>query len=189
MAKPAPLFNIDLLRPQGESQKLLVKLLGWLLSAGRYIIIFVEILVLLAFAARFKLDADIANVKEQVDLQIPVIDSLKSEEALIRKTHFQLATIKDLRQGELEYGDVLTNIANQTPTGVSLTNLNFEQDKDQVNVKMTGVALNDQELSTLVFGLKEAKFLDVAIASVNLERGLINFTLTASLPRRGGKSS
>lgn len=189
MAKSAPLFNIDLLHPQGESQKILVKLLGWLLSAGRYIIIFVEILVLSAFLARFKLDADIANVKEAVDLQIPVIESLKSEEALIRKIHFQLATIKNLRQGGTDYKISITKIANQTPAGVTLTTLSFEEEEGKVNIKMTGTALNNPELSTFVLGLKEDDFPDVSIASINLERGLINFSLTASIPKAGGEKS
>lgn len=189
MAKSVLSFNIDLLHPQGESQKILVKLLGWLLSSGRYIIIFVEILVLGAFLARFKLDADIASVKEAIDLQIPVIESLKSEEALIRKTHFQLATIKDLHQGGSDYETILTKIANQTPAGVILSNLSFEKDNDKINIKMSGTALNNQELSTFVLGLKQDDFSEVNLSSVNLERGLVNFSLTASVAQGGGKRS
>ncbi len=54
-------IHLNLLKPQSNPEQLPIKLFRWLLLSGRYIFVFVEALVLIAFAARFKLDADIAT--------------------------------------------------------------------------------------------------------------------------------
>ena len=91
MPKYIPKFKIslNLLYSQGTPLKWPAKILTWALSAGRYIGIAVEILVLATFAARFKFDADLADLKEKINQQIPYIESLQKEESLIKQTQFR----------------------------------------------------------------------------------------------------
>lgn len=180
--KPAKsLINLDLLKPQGEPQKLLVKALRWILSSGRFIIIFVEILVLGAFLFRFKLDADIAQTKEAIDEQIPFIESLKSDEDLIRSTQFQIATVQSIREGNPEYSLILQKIALQTPDGVTLGSLTLQKEVGKLDIKISGTASTNGELSSFIVGLKkETSFQDINLTSANLEQGLVNFSLTGA---------
>src|SRR5688500_12046830 len=90
---PKLVINLDLLKPQSDPEKILVKFIRWLLKAGRYIFIFVEAIVLIAFITRFKLDEDLASKKEAIEQQIPYIESLKPYEILIRQNQLKLATI------------------------------------------------------------------------------------------------
>lgn len=182
-------INLDLLKPQTQSQNLVAKGLHWILSAGRFLIIFVEIIVLAAFLARFKLDADITEVKESIEAQIPYIESLKQDEILIRQTQFQISTIKDIKNNSFDFVQILNQIANQTPLGVTISNLNFEVTTGKVSIKMAGIAQSNNELATFIFGLKtNQNFSEVNLTNVSVEQGLINFSLTASVSINRGVS-
>lgn len=175
------LINIDLLKPQSSTQKILFKAIKWLLSAGRYIVIFVEIIVLAAFLTRFKIDADIANTSDDIGKLSPYVESLKPTEVLIKKTQFQLSTINSIKDQSVAFEEILKKISDQTPAGVSLTNTNLELDSGKVVLKINGVAKNNLELSTFVYGLKTDKnFSDINIANVDLEGANLNFSIIGS---------
>lgn len=187
MPKPKKLFlNIDLLKPQSEPQKLLVQAFKWTLSAGRFLIIFVEIIVLAAFLVRFKLDTDMADNKDAISQQLPFLEALKADEVLIRQTQSQLATLKDLKSKRLDFVSVMDKISAQTPSGITVTTLSIETGSKS-GLKMTGKAQNNDQLSTLLYGLRSDSFFsDVNLDSINLDQGLISFSLSASI-NLGGK--
>lgn len=185
-------IHINLLKAQDKPEKIHLQLVKWLLSMGRYIIIFVELIVLSAFIARFKFDADLANYKEQIDQQVPYIESLKTDEQLIRQAQKQLATIKDLKQTRKDYAAVFKKIADQTPQKIILSNINIENDKGKLQFKITGHATNNNELGTMIRGFKEdGAFNNINIANIGLDNGVIKFTITGGVnigsPTEGGE--
>lgn len=142
-----------------------------------------------AFVSRFKLDNDIAQTKDDIDNKAPFIQSLKPDEILIKKLKFQLSTIRDLKSKQSDFADILNKIASQTPSGVTLSNLSFEDTTGAVSIKLTGVAQNNDQLATLVFGLRsDNTFSGINLAAVALEQGLINFTLNFQVTKGGSKS-
>lgn len=181
-------LNIDLLKPQSEPQKIPVRLLKWILSAGRYLIVFVEIVVLAAFVSRFKLDNDITETGEEIEGKIPFLQSLKEDEDLIRKFKFQITTISDLKSKRPQLADILDKIAAQTPSGITLSNITFDNTLGNVSIKITGVAQNNDQLATLVYGLRQdATFQGVNLANIGLEQGLINFSINCEVAGKGNK--
>src|SRR3990167_3533893 len=182
MPKNGIKINLDLLRPQSQPQQLVVKIFKWLLSSGRFLIIAVEIVVLGAFMFRFKLDADIASTREAIEEQIPFIDSLNNDEKLIRKTQFQLTTIKTTKQSSPDFANILDNISKQTPSGVTLSTLNMGNGIGNVSLKLVASATDNTQLNSFIAGLKSTNlFSDLTLADVSFESGLINFTLTSSI--------
>ena len=194
MPKKSPKLSIrlDLLKPQSNPEKLPVKFLKWLLSTGRYIFIFVEGLVLLAFIARFKLDADISSKKEAIEQQIPYIESLKPYEVLIRQTQLKLSTIDGLKSGSINFSDILKKISDQTPNGVKITSINLNKNVDSIGIQMSGQAQNNNDLTIFITGLKQDQnFSDVGFTNIGFDKGLINFSMSALFKQypAGGKSS
>lgn len=189
--KPALSIKFNLLKPQSNPEKLPVRLLRWLLSTGRYLLIFVEALVLIAFIARFKLDADLAAKKEAIEEQIPYIESLKPYEILIRQTQLKLSTIGNIKKNTLDWAVILKKIADQTPTGVTLAGINMTKDIDNITVRMTGSTQINSDLTNFIAGLKEDNaFSNVNLGSVALEEGVIKFTIdtTVKVAALGTKS-
>lgn len=184
-------IRLDILKPQGERQKLISQVFRWLLSAGRYLIIFVEVLVLVAFLLRFKLDADIASTKQAIDEQIPFLESLKSDEKIIRNLQFQIATIKDIHQNSPDYSLILQKIAQQTPTAVVISGINLEKTQSGlVSMKIVGKAISGDHLNTLNLGLKsDNNFQNIILSGVSFEQGIISFTITGSFKNVEGQRS
>lgn len=178
---PKLAIHLDLLRPQSNPEKLPVRVVRWLLSTGRYIFIFVEALVLVAFISRFKLDADLASKKEAIEQQIPYIESLEPFEILIRTIQVKLSTIDGLKSASPDYPLILKKIADQTPSGVKLISLNLGKEVGKVTLLMNAQAQNNSDLIQFIAGLKsDGFFSDVNLTSVGLEQGVIRFAVNAS---------
>lgn len=190
-SSPKLTINLNLLKPQGNPEKLPIRLFRWLLLSGRYIFVLVEALVLIAFAARFKLDADIASKKEAIEEQIPYIESLKSYEILIRQTQLKLSTINNMQTNSLDFSVVLKKIADQVPGSVKITAINIERNVSIATVHITGQTSVNGDLTNFISGLKEDNaFSNVNLVNVGLEQGIIKFTVNASAKAAtGGKST
>lgn len=182
------LININILHPQGNPEKLAVRLGRWALSAGRYLIIVVEIVVLGAFLSRFKFDNDISETKDKIKHQIPYIQSKIADENLVRKTQFQLATIKTAYTSRLDYVTILRKVAEQTPKGIHLTTLNIEHASPDSSLRISGRSDSNSDISSLVYGLKnDSSFSNVTLASASLDQAVISFSLTAQIKGEYGK--
>ncbi len=175
-------LHINILNPQGNPEKIYVKVMRWLLSTGRYIIIAVEIVVLGAFLSRFKLDNDLANNNEAIKQQVPFIESLKPDEQLIKQTQLQLATIKNIHQKSYDYPDILKRVAAQSPQGLTITTLNIDKSEGKAMLRISGQARSNNDLSTFLFGLKEENsFEGITLVSAGLDQNNITFSINGTV--------
>ena len=191
LKSPKLAIHLDLLRPQSNPEKLLVRLIRWLLSTGRFIFIFVEALVLIAFIARFKLDANLQSNKESIEQQIPYIESLKPVEILIRQTQLKLSTIDSFYQNYVDYPQILKAIADQTPVGIKISNLTLDRSTSIVTVNLSAQAQNNSDLATFLAGLKQDQlFPDASITSIGFEKNNLIFSLkfTTKLTNLGNET-
>lgn len=173
--------HIDILKPQGNPEKLTAKSLRWLLSTGRYIFIFVELVVLIAFILRFRLDADFAEKKEAIEQQIPYIQSLKPYEILIREAQLKISTILASKSDSSSYPVVLKKISEQMPLDVRLINIEIQKEVSKLNFTINGQAQDHNSVRSFVQGLKQdSSFSDINLISIGLDEGKINFNLKGS---------
>ena len=171
-------IHLDLLRPQSNPEQLITKLLRWLLSTGRFIFVFVEALVLIVFIARFKLDEDIVTRKDEIEKQIPYIESLRYFEILTRETQLKLATIGSFNKTSADYPKILKSLADQTPSGVKLISIRVEKNPNFVNIQLNGTASINNDLGTLIAGLKQDPlFSDVNITSIGFDKNILSFSI------------
>ncbi len=176
---PHPKLNLNLLYPQGIPQKLPVKLLKWVLTFGRYIAIIVEIVVLGTFAARFKLDADLAELKEKINQQVPFIESLATTEVQIRHLQFKISSIKAAYTTSPVWDNILSSISKQTPAGVTITTLTFDNTVSPMQIKIIGQAATNNDLGGFLSGLKtEDSLTNINLGTLTYEKGEISFTIT-----------
>lgn len=177
---PKLTIRLDLLKPQSNPEKIFIKLMRWLLSSGRFIFIFVEAIVLIAFIGRFKLDADSATNKEAIEQQIPYIESLAPYETLVRQTQLKLGTLNSFYATYADYPQILKKIAGQTPFGVKIISINLEKSVSQVAIRLNATAQSNNDLATFLGGLKQDPlFQDVVITSIGFDKGSLNFSINA----------
>lgn len=174
-------LNLNLLKPQSNPEKIFVKIIRWLLSSGRYIFVFVEAIVLIAFLARFKLDADLAAKKEAIEEQIPYIESLRPYEILIRNTQEKLSIIDKSKNNSGDFPEIFQKIAAAVPSSVKVSSIKMQNASGTTAVRITGETPLNNDVANFINGLKEdPSFSNIAVASLGLEEELIKFTIDAS---------
>lgn len=143
--------GFNLLNPTRRPLSLAEKIYTWALSIGRYIIIGTEVVVLVAFAARFKLDYDISDLTENIEKKAQQIAAYKTKEDKYREIINKIDTYKSLLSSRrLMVSRELTHIESLKPADVSIDSLSFTE-KD---ITIEGHAESLASLSSLENSLK-----------------------------------
>lgn len=186
-----PIFGINLLIHKGETTKIQLRLLQWLVSSGKYIAIFVELIVIVAVIFKYKLDSDLIDLQKQINERSKFIQSLSADELLIRQTQFRLSTIKQIHTGNSDFASILFKISTLTPTRITLNNISFNHPSpnDAFKFSISGETPSNVELSVFIKALqKDPLFRDVILTNISFEEKTI-FTITGDLvPQEGQKS-
>ena len=177
-------LSVNLLHPQGVPQKLPVKFLKWLLSYGRFIAIVVELIVILTFVVRFKLDSDLNSIKDNINNQLPIIKNSAPLEADIRQTQFKLDTIKTVYNHTPQWQLLLRDIADQIPGGVKLRSISLQHNTNSTGVafQINGSSSSNSDLAVFLNGMRQSSaFIDPTLTSITFESGQLVFTIAGGL--------
>lgn len=171
--------DIELL-PQEEWEKTSFgKFLKWTLTVGRWIVITTELVVILAFLSRFKLDRNLSNLYEDIKQKQAIIEASGDFEDDFRFLQKRLAIIKGLSKKQLDADLVIKEISLLTPINVSLSNLSIAGNK----VSLTAIALSEDGLAAFLTNLKNSpKFEKLVLSSVStgIQEGIgIQFELSS----------
>lgn len=183
-SKKRRFLNLNILNPQTSQPPVYMRVLHWLLSSGRYLVVIVELVVILGFVTRFKLDQDLSDLDDKIKQQIPYLQSLKQDEVTIRQTQFQLASIKQIKVSNPDYATALLRISQLTPQSVKFNSINFDATKESPKVifRIDATALSSPDMNAFVNALKnDGQFDTVNLADVAIEKGQLIFTLSGSL--------
>lgn len=169
--------QINLLPHEGWEGKPIGRLVKWALTIGRYIVILTELIVIIAFISRFKLDRDLSNLYEEIEIKQAKIRSLERFEEEFRFTQKQLKVIKDLRLRKSDYPQTLSLLASLVPVDMTLNKLEL----NQKGLALIGYSLSEPGLATFVKNLSQApNFRDIRLGDVSRGEGLeIDFKLDA----------
>lgn len=178
-----PKNEINLL-PQDDFEKQpFGKFLIWAMSAGRWIVIFVELIVLIAFFSRFKLDRDIADLYESIKQKQSIIASNAPFEKEFRLLQKRLAMVETIENSVMSSDKIIDAVAASTPADVALINLKVEEG----NINITGIALSENGLGGFLKGLSQAAFFtDIELTNVTKKtdtEGGIKFVLNAKVKK------
>lgn len=129
------------------------KLTTWALSIGRYLVIFTELVVIMSFLSRFKLDRDVTDLNSEIVKQQRVIQSYGDLEQNVRdvqrkiETYNQLKTVKPIP----EVFQVLTDL---TPENVTYSELTIQNQTVQIHAH----ADSRQALDRFIINLQASSF-------------------------------
>lgn len=184
--KPTAL-SINLL--PGKEEGFGEKFLEWSLTFGRYIIIGTEIIVLVAFLSRFKLDRDLIDLSDKVKEKQKILESLRPIEESVTALQKRLSAIASVEGSQGSGILVLPNIALVTPPNITYQTILVDGDK----VTITGVAPETADIATYVATLKASSIFkedSVSLEKVERTRGdqkQISFIVSALAAKKGNK--
>jgi len=178
-----PKKEINLLPRDDFERKAVGKFLIWALTVGRWIVVVVELVVILAFLSRFKLDRDIADLYESIRAKQSIIENNAPFEKDFRRFQSRLVTADTLTKNQLQAVPIIQAVAASLPTEVVLTNFNFEAGE----VRLSGISLSENGIKSLVNNLKNSTVLsDISITNVAKQeemQGSITFKALAKVKK------
>lgn len=170
---------INLLPQDPFFDSALGRILQWSMGAGRYIVIFTEIVVILSFAARFTLDRQVTDLNEKLYAQIQQLEGLARDEADFRLAQAQIDAVKE-NQELSNILDVFAVLNTVVPSDVMLDRLSISQN----TISLESTALTQTGFITFINNLQlSPQFNTIRIGKVESagsgEAGF-TFSLTAS---------
>lgn len=172
-------ITINLLTQDRFSSSLLGKIMLWALSIGRYIVIFTELIVILSFLSRFKLDRELTDLNESINQQQSIIQSYGDLEIRVKQIQAKLEVIRQ-NQAQISPVAFLEVLSKVMPEDVDLEEMTIDTDSAELKARA---------LSTSGFiGFIKALYDDPLIDGISLDeitsedQGLtIEFILTADI--------
>ncbi|OGD62183.1 hypothetical protein A2160_01380 [Candidatus Beckwithbacteria bacterium RBG_13_42_9] len=185
----APKTNINLL-PKNELEKTsLGKFFKWALTFGKYIVIVTQLIVIVAFLFRFKLDQDLDGLNERISQQQQVVSSYQDLEQEVRVLQDRLSALKDITNEQTLLSLSLGSLNQVMPLEVGLTSLTLNKS----NFTLEGRSLSEVGLATLVYGLQNQPIFDnIVVRSVSTggaKDPTLSFALNANIIKKGEKKS
>ena len=142
------------------------RFLKWALVVGRYITIFTELIVIIVFLSRFKLDRDLNDLHEEIIAKQTIIASSIELENEVRFLQKRLEIINKAQDENLNTSIIIDELTSLIPTDVVFSNLKI----NKKSVILTGTSFSNLGLANLTNGLiANEHFENVNLKSVSSE--------------------
>ena len=175
---PAQKKEISLLPTDEFEKSRLGRFLKWALRFGRWIVISTELIVILCFLSRFKLDRDLTDLGEKIRQQQAIVVSFGDLEKNFRNLQKRLSTIDALEKEQFLATNLLAELSKIIPLDVSLGELMVKDGR----LEVSGSSLSEAGFGTFISELSESGFEKIILQKVTREKaGEIEFRLTAEL--------
>jgi Tfp pilus assembly protein PilN len=155
------------------------KLLNWLLSTFRVIVIFVEMVVMIAFLSRFWLDAKNSDLNDEIKQKQALLIASKNFETQFKETQDKLTIMSALTKNP-KLTDVLANLPTIIPDSVYLKSVAF----DGLNLRLDGESPSEALIDQLVTNLEGTpRYTDTNLSQVgnNQDNGMITFKINTKM--------
>lgn len=176
---PADAPSINLLSNDGTSRSPISRIIAWVISYGRYIMVTTELIVIIVFISRFSLDRRLTDLTEEISQKQSLIQANRTLEEDFRKTQSSLLIVKSLLNSQVDVSGALQTLHTILPPGVFLDSLSITNDK----ITATITAVSVESFSYFLSNLSGAKNLtSIEIGSVTkLPSQGIKFTVTTTI--------
>lgn len=176
---PTQNISINLLEQDIFSTSIMGKILTWALTIGRYIIVFTELIVIISFLSRFKLDRELTDLNSDIVSQVAIIDSYGDLEIKVNELQKQIAVVKDKKSQStpIVYLDTLIKYM---PVDIKLERIQL----DATGFQFSAESLSRSSLTLFVQRLqKDPAFSEVSVSQLenNSQEGTITFQVKVTL--------
>lgn len=175
--------KINLLPKEELEKKAFGKVLKWMLSYGRYIVISVELVVLLVFFSRFIYDRRLADLNDAIEQKQAIVTAAQDLETTIRDFQEKLKKIKKLESERMIYLKLIETLKTISPKEVQYSDIAVNQEE----LTLTGQAISNVAFARLLTTLKnDENFSEIQIQALkkNKDTNMLEFTTSLALASR-----
>ena len=176
--------NINLLVQEGFEHSTLGKLLSWLLSAGRTIVVLTELIVVIAFLSRFWLDKQLTDLSEANNSKKVQIEASSQFETDFKSAQARVNIIKQIKTEKADSAGLIKSISQVVPGDVTLSSIAINVNQ----LMLQGSSLSEVGINGLLNSIESSdKFSNPTLSDVALENSsqqFIKFTIKADLEKK-----
>lgn len=143
MPKETP-KTLNLLEASAAPKSTWDNIYDWVFKIGRYIIVAVEAVVILAFVSRFILDRRNNDLKEEIEGRIGILSAQREMESEIRSVQKTLTNISKMTNAQNSMSSKLEGILSSLPGGVSLDSINIDLDSASLTCRAPSYELVEE---------------------------------------------
>jgi Tfp pilus assembly protein PilN len=172
--------EINLLPQKGFAASTSGRVLLWILSTFRVIVIVTEIIVMMAFLSRFWLDAQNTDLSEEIQQKQAVLASYTNFEREWKDTQKRLKIFSTLTLNEEIAADTINLIASYLPSDIFLTSVSIVSNETTVE----GVSPSERGIQQFLVNLQSAEALSqVELSNIETDKdsGFLKFKFNAQL--------
>lgn len=155
--------SINLIDPVYTENDAFAKAYEWMVTIGKYLLIFVEMIVLGVFFSRFFLDKKRIDLNEEVESQIQLLrtEPWVSNNILFSRYQKLLKDVKTVKNGQQINSSVVSEIVSGIPITLTLKGFTLNESK----VSMSFMANSLEEVKIYESALKEnERYSDVSFS-------------------------
>lgn len=171
--------QINLLPERGFEQTTTGRILNWILSSFRVIVIITEIIVMIAFLSRFWLDAQNTDLTEEIQQKQAVLSASKDFDKEFKDTQKRLEILKNLTKGETVVSKSLSTLRSYLPDDIFLSTISFSKEA----LRIEGLSPNERSVQQLIVNLESTQiFREVVLIELRSDQNntsLLKFTIQA----------
>lgn len=186
MAAPQTKQLINLLPQEEFASSTLGRVLTWLLSTFRMIVIITEIVVMAAFGSRFVLDATITDLNDEIKIKTQTVQGSATFEKKFRDTQGKIRIVTDLTSDEESTANIISDISAYAPADTTL--LSFTVLGNEASLRAT--TPSELSVSQFMANLKGAGSFDkielTQLANLELAG---NFVFTLNVGLKGARQA
>jgi Tfp pilus assembly protein PilN len=147
--------ELSLLPDSENPNSFSARVIKWLTTVGRWVIVFTELVVVSAFISRFWLDRQNSDLSETLRQQQAILESTQSFESEFKSFQQRLDFIADFYQNDPQYDQKITALINSTPKDLVYQTLSIKKDEDSKNVSAVAslIAFNETSIITFINNL------------------------------------
>lgn len=144
--------QISLLPQSSQPDSLIAKLVDWLTTVGRVVIIVTELIVVTAFFSRFWLDRQNSDLSEKIRQQQAILTSTVEFEKEFNIFQQRLILIKTLSQHR-NITNALDSLLQSTPPTIYYQTLSIDPQSDQLSTRLSATAFSSQSVIDFITNL------------------------------------
>ncbi|MBI2405229.1 PilN domain-containing protein [Candidatus Gottesmanbacteria bacterium] len=172
-------ININLLQRMDGERTAVGRITTWAVTYGRYIMIGTEIVVLLAFIARFSLDRKLTDLKEEIGQKQVILVANAPFEQEVKNIQDRLTQAKKVLTDQTKPTDLLTFLQTNLPPDVALISVDYSSKK----LAIEATAKTTEGFSQFITSLTKAPGVsDIEIGDIQKqpEKGIM-FKISATI--------
>jgi Tfp pilus assembly protein PilN len=178
--------EINLLPQKGFESTTSGRILAWILSTFRIIVIVTEIIVMIAFLSRFYFDAQNTDLNEKIQQKEAILKASKDFETKFKDVQKRLTVYTSLTQGQNTNSETLDLVTKSVPSDVILSQLHTREK----TIEIKALTPSEKSIEQFIVNLSaEKKLTNVNLLSVSTDpknSTLLIFEITALLPENLG---